>query len=208
MNPADSGRTAPDGAAAGPTSFATPEDWRAWLAEHHETAPELLVGFWKRGSGRPSITWPESVDEALCHGWIDGVRRSAGPEAYTIRFTPRRRGSHWSTVNVARVEALRGQGRMTPAGEAAFAARTEEKTGQASFERSTPAELEPNEQAAFEAHPVAWQWFSTRAAPWLRRASLHWVVSAKRPATRASRLATLIECSAAGRPIPNLDRNA
>src|SRR6188472_4116731 len=105
---------------ASPTLFAAPAEFRAWLEAHHATQTELLVGFYKKGSGKPSITWPESVDEALCYGWIDGVRRSLGDEAYTIRFTPRRRGSIWSKVNVDRFNALKADGQMTPAGEQAY----------------------------------------------------------------------------------------
>src|SRR5437764_15434967 len=118
------------------TFFATPEAFRAWLLAHYESARELWVGFYKKGSGRPSITWPESVDEALSFGWIDGVRRSLGDEAYTIRFTPRKPTSIWSAVNVARVEALTKEQRMRPAGLRAFAARTPERTGVYSFERA------------------------------------------------------------------------
>src|SRR3954470_21712736 len=112
-----------------PTFFATPEEFRAWLEAHHDTEAELLVGFHKKGSGRPSITWPESVDEALCFGWIEGVRRRLSHSAYTIRFTPRRPRSMWSAINVAKVKELTKQGRMRPAGQRAFAARTPERTG-------------------------------------------------------------------------------
>jgi len=192
-------------AAQGPTFFETAAAFGQWLAEHHGQAAELVVGFYKRGSGRPSITWPESVDEALCVGWIDGVRRSLDAESYSIRFTPRRAGSHWSRVNLARVAELREQGRMTPAGEAAFAARTHDRTARASYERDGPAELEPDEDAAFRADPVAWQWFQAQA-PWYRRTALHWVVSAKRADTRARRLAALVERSREGQPIAPLAR--
>jgi uncharacterized protein YdeI (YjbR/CyaY-like superfamily) len=183
-----------------PRFFVTPADFRVWLAEHHATAPELLVGFHKRGSGRPSISWPESVDQALCYGWIDGVRRSLGAESYTIRFTPRRAGSHWSAVNVAKMAELTAAGLVDPAGAAVFAARSENRTAQASYERAAPAELTPQEDAAFRAEPVAWEWFCGQA-PWYRRTALHWVDSAKRPQTRAGRLSTLIERSREGRRI-------
>src|SRR5438270_467734 len=109
----------------GPTFFATPEEFRAWLAANHDRAIELLVGFYKKGSGRPSITWPESVDEALCFGWIDGVRKGRDADSYTIRFTPRRPRSTWSAVNIARVEELTRLGRMQPAGLETFAQRVE-----------------------------------------------------------------------------------
>src|SRR3954454_4745898 len=117
------------------TFFATPAEFRAWLQEHHDSETELLVGFYKKGSGKPSITWPESVDEALCYGWIDGVRRSLGDEAYTIRFTPRKKRSVWSNVNIRRVGELIAEGRMRPAGLAAFEARTGERSGIYSFEQ-------------------------------------------------------------------------
>ncbi len=112
-----------------PTFFATPDAWRAWLARHHAKAEELWVGFHKRGTGRASITWPESVDQALCYGWIDGVRKSLGPESYAIRFTPRRQGSTWSKINLNRVGELEALGLMQPAGRAAHAARTAAKSG-------------------------------------------------------------------------------
>src|SRR5688572_16585643 len=105
---------------AKPTFFATEADFRRWLAENHETTKELLVGFWKKGTGRPSIEWPQARDQGLCFGWIDGVRKTLGEESYTIRFTPRRRGSIWSKVNVARFAALKSAGQMTEAGERAF----------------------------------------------------------------------------------------
>lgn len=188
-----------------PRYFPSGEAFRAWLEANHERAPELLVGFHKRGTGKPSLTWPESVDEALSFGWIDGVRRSVDETAYTIRFTPRRPKSIWSAVNVARVEALKKQGRMRPAGLAAFALRTAERTGVYSFERDAEAKLTPDEERALRASAKAAAHFDAQA-PWYRRTALHWVVSAKRDATRASRLAQLIEASAAGRPIKQLDR--
>jgi uncharacterized protein YdeI (YjbR/CyaY-like superfamily) len=180
-----------------PRFFATPADFRAWLAEHHETETELLVGFYKKGSGRPSITWPESVDEALCFGWIDGVRRRVDDEAYSIRFTPRKRSSIWSTVNVRRMGELVAAGLVAPAGLRAFEARREDRSGVYGHERATPAELEPDQQRRLEADAEAWAWFSAQA-PSYRRTAIHWVVSAKRAETRERRLATLIEDSRAG----------
>jgi uncharacterized protein YdeI (YjbR/CyaY-like superfamily) len=191
--------------AGDPLFFETAEAFGQWLAAHHADTPELLVGFHKRGSGLASLTWPESVDEALCVGWIDGVRRSLGEDSYTIRFTPRRTGSHWSKVNVARVAELRAKGRMTPSGEAAFAARREDRTAKAAYEREAPAELTADEDAAFRAEPVAWQWFQAQA-PWYRRTALHWVVSPKRAETRARRLAALVEFSRDGQLIGPLRR--
>ena len=186
-----------------PTYFSTPELWRAWLETHHATATELLVGFYKTSTGKPSITWPQSVDEALCFGWIDGVRRSLGELAYTIRFTPRKPTSIWSAVNVAKVAELRKVGKMRPAGEAAFAKRTDARTGVYSFERKEAATLTPAQASLLAATPKAHAWFTSQA-PSYQRAAIHWVVSAKQEATRDRRLATLIGDSAAGRKIPPL----
>jgi uncharacterized protein YdeI (YjbR/CyaY-like superfamily) len=186
-----------------PRYFATPAEFRAWLEAHHADETELLVGFYKRGSGRPSITWPESVDEALCFGWIDGVRRSIDAESYSIRFTPRQKRSTWSAVNIKRVGELITEGRMTPAGRAAFERRTDDRSVIYSHERRHPPELEPDQQARFEAAAGAWEWFAAQA-PFYRRQALHWVTSAKRPETRERRLAALIEDSAAGRKVKPL----
>jgi uncharacterized protein YdeI (YjbR/CyaY-like superfamily) len=180
-----------------PRFFATPDEFRAWLAEHHETAGELLVGFHKKGSGRPSMTWPESVDQALCFGWIDGIRRRIDDDAYSIRFTPRKRTSTWSTVNVRRMGELIEAGLVAPMGLAAFEARREDRSGIYGHERATPAELEADQQRRLEADAEAWAWFSAQA-PSYRRTAIHWVVSAKRPETRERRLAALIEDSRAG----------
>lgn len=188
-----------------PTFFATPEDFRAWLETHHETSRELLVGFYKKGTGKPSITWPESVDEALCFGWIDGIRRSLDAERYTIRFTPRKARSTWSAVNIGRVAELTARGRMHPAGLRAFAARVEEKSGIYSYENQDSAALDPAAEAHFRANIAAWDYFQARPASY-RRAAIWWVISARQEATRAKRLATLIEDSANHRPIRLLDR--
>ena len=188
-----------------PRFFATPARFRAWLRAHHSTQTELVVGFYKKGSGKPSITWPESVDEALCVGWIDGVRRSLGEEAYSIRFTPRKATSIWSAVNVARVAELERLGRMTPAGRRVFAARTAERTGVYSFERKTVAALAPKEAVKLRANARAATFFAAQP-PWYRRAAIHWVISAKRDATRERRLDQLIADSAGGRTIRPLTR--
>jgi len=185
-----------------PTFFATAADFRRWLEAQHETAPELLVGFWKKGSGKPSIDWPQARDQALCFGWIDGVRRSLGEEAYTIRFTPRRKGSIWSRVNVERFAALKAEGLMTVEGERAL----EESTGPSgvyAYERPL-AELTADEVALFRKNKAACADWDKRP-PGYRKVVLHWVTSAKRPETRARRLATLIESSAAGEKIPGYD---
>jgi uncharacterized protein YdeI (YjbR/CyaY-like superfamily) len=188
-----------------PTFFASSGEWRAWLDRHHATAGELWVGFYKRDTGRPSITWPESVDHALCYGWIDGVRKSLGAESYAIRFTPRRPGSTWSTINLTRVEELEALGLMRPAGRAAHAARTAARSGIYAYEQRAAARFTPEQERAFKRNRKAWSFFQTQA-PWYRRTATYWVASAKREDTRARRLATLIADSAAGRRIGQLDR--
>ena len=190
------------GMTTGPTFFSTEADFRGWLEANHKSADELLVGFWKKGSGKPSIDWPQARDQALCFGWIDGVRKSLGPEAYTIRFTPRRKGSVWSRVNLARFEALKAVGQMTSAGERAFEAGKEDRSHY-SYE-SDERELEAAEIALFEANAAAWTDWEKRPRGY-RKVVLHWVTSAKKPKTRAKRLATLIECCAAGKKIPGYD---
>jgi uncharacterized protein YdeI (YjbR/CyaY-like superfamily) len=186
-----------------PTFFATPEEFRAWLREHHATATELLVGFHKKGSGRPSITWPESVDQALCFGWIDGVRRRIDDERYSIRFTPRKARSTWSAINVKRVGELKKQGLMHPAGMAAFERRADDRTAIYSYEQRTAAKLEPAMEREFKRDERAWAWFEAQP-PSYRRTASHWVISAKKPETRERRLRQLIADSRAGRPIPPL----
>ena len=172
---------------------------RAWFAEHAATTDELHVGFYKRHTGRPSPTWSESVDEALCVGWVDGVRHSVDADRYTIRFTPRRKGSHWSQINVAKVEALIAAKRMTPAGLAAYEARTALKTGRASYEQR-PTAFPPVHAKAFKANKEAWAWFSSQP-PGYRRTAIWFVVSAVKAETQAKRLQRLIEMSAEGRRI-------
>jgi uncharacterized protein YdeI (YjbR/CyaY-like superfamily) len=186
-----------------PTFFATPEAFRAWLEEHHATATELLVGFHKRGTGQPSISWPESVDQALCFGWIDGVRRRIDDERYSIRFTPRRPRSAWSAINVRRVGELAEQGLMHPAGMAAFERRADDRTAIYSYEQRRAAKLEPAMEREFKRDERAWAWFEAQP-PSYRRTASHWVMSAKKPETRERRLRQLIADSGAGRPIPPL----
>ena len=189
--------------------FAAPDDWRAWLGANHATRGELWVGFYKRSSGKPSITWPESVDEALCFGWIDGIRKSVDAVSYAIRFTPRKATSTWSTINIGRAAALREQGRMRPPGEAAFDQRNKHKSGIYSYEpkqsnsRGKLQRLTRKHQAALKANTKAWEFFSLQP-PWYRRAAAFWINSAKRPETRLKRLEMLIGESARRRPIPPL----
>ncbi len=187
------------------TFFTKPSEFRAWLARHHADHDELLVGFWKTGTGKPCMTWSESVDEALSFGWIDGVRRSLGDDAYSIRFTPRRPRSIWSAVNVKKAEALIREGRMEPAGLAAFEARTPQRTGVYSHENPKAARFTKEQEAAFRADRKAWAWFQKKS-PSYRRMATWWVVSAKKEETRARRLAQLIEDSRAGRTVPPLTR--
>jgi uncharacterized protein YdeI (YjbR/CyaY-like superfamily) len=183
--------------------FETPAELRDWLDAHHETAPELFVGAWKKATGKPTLTWQQIVEEALCVGWIDSIRRSVPGDGWVIRLTPRRTGSIWSAVNVAKIAELRAAGRLRPAGEAAFAARRVDRTAIYSFERAADPELAPAEEARFRANAPAWAWFSAKA-PSFRKQALHWVISAKRPETRERRLVTLIASSADGRPIPQM----
>jgi uncharacterized protein YdeI (YjbR/CyaY-like superfamily) len=187
-----------------PLFFATPALFRRWLAEHHAKASELLVGFHKRESGKPSISWPESVDEALCFGWIDGVRRRIDETSYSIRFTPRKAGSTWSAINIAKVEKLEGSGRMTDAGRAAFALRRENRSGVYSYEQR-PQELAPEHRAELDRHQAAAADFDARPA-WYRQAATWKIVSAKQEKTRTRRLQQLIDCHARGEVIPELRR--
>jgi uncharacterized protein YdeI (YjbR/CyaY-like superfamily) len=180
--------------------FAAPEQWRAWLAEHGTDAAEVLVGFHKVGSGRPSLTWAESVDQALCYGWIDGIRRRVDDGRYTIRFTPRKPGSTWSAVNIRRAQELIEQGLMMPAGLAAFERRRDDRSAIYSYEQRHQAALDPDQERQFRANAAAWAFFQSQA-PWYRRTAIYWVVSAKRAETRQRRLTTLIDDSAHGRPI-------
>jgi uncharacterized protein YdeI (YjbR/CyaY-like superfamily) len=186
-----------------PIYFTGPDELRAWLEQHHESETELFIGYYKKHTGRPSLVWSEAVDEALCFGWIDGVVKSIDGERHMQRFTPRKPTSTWSAVNIAKVAKLREEGRMRPAGEAAFARRREDRSRSYSYEQREHPELAPEEQAQLEANADAWTYFQSRP-PSYRRPALWWVVSAKRPETRARRLATLIEDSGAGRPIKHL----
>ncbi len=178
--------------------FATPAEFRAWLSENHRDARELWVGFDRKGSGRPSITWPESVDEALCVGWIDGLRKSIDADSYKIRFTPRKATSTWSAVNIARVGELTRLGRMQTAGLDAFARRREEKSGTYAYENRKTAKLAAADEEQFRATREAWKFFAAQP-PSYRRVMAWWVISAKRRETREKRLARLIAESAAGR---------
>jgi uncharacterized protein YdeI (YjbR/CyaY-like superfamily) len=181
-----------------PTTFERPEDFRAWLEQHHDSEPELWVGYYKKGSGKPSMTWSESVDEALCFGWIDGIRKSIDADRYMNRFTPRRKGSTWSAINIRRVAELIDGGRMHPAGLEVFEARREDRSGIYSYEQRDQAVFDPAYEKRFRAKKKAWAGFQARPR-WYRQAAIRWVMTAKKRETRERRLATLIEDSAAGR---------
>jgi uncharacterized protein YdeI (YjbR/CyaY-like superfamily) len=187
-----------------PIFFESAEQFRAWLAAHHDTETEVLVGFHKKTTGKPTMTWSESVDQALCFGWIDGRRNSLGSNAYTIRFTPRKPTSNWSKINVAKVADLTRQGLMHEAGLAAYARRDPAKTGVYSFENDDVG-LGAEFEAEFWRDETAWAWYA-RQPPGYRRTAAHWVRSAKRESTQRSRLATLIADSHAGRKVKPLRR--
>ncbi|WP_425390503.1 YdeI/OmpD-associated family protein [Ekhidna sp.] len=185
------------------TFFSTPKDFRKWLKDNHETETELWVGYYKKATNKPSITWPESVDQALCFGWIDGIRKRIDQEAYQIRFTPRKPNSHWSHVNIKRIEELKKANLVTKAGLAAYAKRDPENSGKASFEQDK-VELSPDFKKRFKANKEAWTFFSKNLAPSYQKQSIHWVMSAKREDTREKRMNTLIECSSKNQKVPPL----
>lgn len=182
-----------------PTFFKTPADFRKWLTKHHASAAELWVGFYKKGSGKQSITWPESVDEALCYGWIDGIRKSVDERSYKIRFTPRRPLSIWSSINLKRVAELTKEGRMQPAGEKAFAARRENKSGIYSYEQR-PLELPETYAKELQKNKTAAKFFEMQP-PSYRKMVIWWILSAKQEETRRQRLQKLIVASAQGRRV-------
>jgi uncharacterized protein YdeI (YjbR/CyaY-like superfamily) len=183
-----------------PLFFATPKHFRSWLAKNHDRVDCLWVGYYRKDSGRRSITWPESVDEALCFGWIDGIRKKVDDISYKVRFTPRRPKSIWSAVNIGRVAALTAEGRMQPPGVAAFARREEQKSRRYSFENRATAKLSAEGQREFRRDPVAWKFFKSQP-PGYQRLAAWWVVSARRTETRRARLKRLITASRARRRI-------
>ena len=185
-----------------PTFFESAAVFRDWLARHHGSEKELLVGFHKVATSRPTMTYKDALDEALAFGWIDGVRRRLDAESYSIRFTPRKPTSTWSAVNIKRVKELETDGRMMPAGLAAFAKRDEKRSAIYSYERGSAA-LDPESLRIFAERPKAFAFYEGQA-PWYRRTTAHWVLSAKRPDTRARRLRTLIDYSARGERLPML----
>ena len=187
-----------------PTFFRTSADFRAWLDANHGKFVELQVGFYKKSSGKPSITYPEALDEALCFGWIDGVRHPVNRDAYMIRFTPRKSQSQWSAVNIRKAQQLVRQGRMCDAGRKVFA-RAGDQTRKYSYEQSNQPRFAGDQERLFRADRVAWDFFQ-KQAPWYRRTTTFWVVSAKKAETRQKRLAILIHDSGHLRPIKPLAR--
>ncbi len=188
-----------------PAFFPTPSDFRAWFEAHYDKFQELFVGFHKKDSGKPSITWPESVDVALCFGWIDGVRRNLNETSYMIRFTPRRPTSTWSSINIKRIRELTKMGLMHPAGLKAFAARSAKKSGIYSYEQRKNAQFTREQAKQFRANKAAWEFFRSQAA-WYQRVTTWWVISAKREETKVKRLSLLIKHSQNRRTLPHLTR--
>lgn len=179
-----------------PRFFKSQSEFRTWLEKHHALEKELMVGFYKKNSGKASITYPEALEEALCFGWIDGVRKSLSDEAYVQRFSPRKPKSIWSNINVRHVERLKTLGRMAPAGLVAYALRDPKKTGIYSFE-NRPREFTPAFEKKFRSNKKAWQFFEQQP-PSIKRVSIFFVMSAKQEETRQRRLAQLIELCAKG----------
>ena len=179
-----------------PSFFKSPSAFRKWLAANHAKSKELWIGFYKKDSGKPSITWPESVDEALCFGWIDGIRKRIDEESYVIRFTPRKPSSVWSAINIRNVERLLKEKRMQPAGLKAYEARKENRSGIYSYEQRSPELVEPY-LGKLKQNKSAWNFFQAQP-PSYRKMINWWIVSAKKEETRLQRLSKLIEASARG----------
>jgi len=186
-----------------PVYFETPQDFREWLLKNHDKETELLVGFYKVSSKKPSMTWSESVDQAICFGWIDGVRRSIDHESYSIRFTPRKSSSIWSNINIKKVEELTDKGLMHPSGINAFEKRKQNKSGIYSYEKEE-ASLSNEFEKRFKANKKAWKYFQ-QMPPSYRRPAIHWVMTAKREETKLKRLEELINDSAEERKIKLLN---
>ena len=188
-----------------PLFFARPSEFHEWLEKNHDEASEIWVGFHKKDSGKPSITWPEAVDQALCFGWIDSVRRRVNDTSYANRFTTRKARSTWSAINIRRAKELISLGRMQPAGIKAFERRSDERSAIYSYEQRQSAKLSGAFEKQFRANKKAWKFFRAQA-PWYQRVAVFWVVSAKKDDTRLKRLAKLIKDSENGRTIPPLTR--
>ncbi len=186
-----------------PRFFATPAAFGKWLHANHLKKTELWVGFWKTSTDKKSITWPESVDEALCVGWIDGIRKSLGEESYMIRFTPRTAASTWSAVNMRRMKVLTEEGRVLPAGHAAHERRKEDKSGVYSYENRHLAVFDADSEKQFRANKKAWAYFTKQGQSYQTMVKW-WLMGAKKPETRVRRLALVIACSAAGEWLPGM----
>ncbi|MCR8631306.1 YdeI/OmpD-associated family protein [Paenibacillus radicis (ex Xue et al. 2023)] len=186
-----------------PVFFATPSQFRAWLEANHDQTQELWVGYYKKGTGKPSLTWPESVDEALCYGWIDGLRKGIDDISYMIRFTPRKKSSIWSAVNLERVKELSSLGLMRPEGLRAFEARKQDKSVIYSYEQKVDAELGDAYEQQFRANKQAWDFFQSQA-PSYRKTAIWKIISAKKEETKLRRLVELIQYSEQGQAIPSL----
>jgi uncharacterized protein YdeI (YjbR/CyaY-like superfamily) len=186
--------------ALAPTFFRSPGSFRRWLKKNHANETELWIGYYKKASGKGGMVYKEALDQALCFGWIDGVVRSIDAECYMQRFTPRKKDSHWSNVNVRRFSELDAAGLIEPAGRAAYNRRTPERTGKASIE-SPPAEFTRTQTRSLKSNPRAWAYWYAQP-PGYKRLVKHWVTTAKREATRERRLQLLVECCAKGRRIP------
>jgi uncharacterized protein YdeI (YjbR/CyaY-like superfamily) len=180
-----------------PVFFASQEELRAWFEQYHDTETELLVGYFKTATGRESVTWSQSVDEALCFGWIDGIRRSIDGERYSIRFTPRKPVSNWSAVNIQKIEELTRNGKMRPAGLQAFSKRKDNRSRIYSYETTKEMHLPGNMESQFRSHEGAWDYFQSQA-PSYRKVTIRWVMGAKQEATRMKRLLELIASCEAG----------
>ncbi len=182
-----------------PVFFSSPSEFRKWLEENHSSATELLVGFYKVNTGRPSMTWSQSVDEALCFGWIDGIRKSVDDERYTIRFTPRKPASTWSSINIKKVRELTEKGVMHPKGLEAFNKRKTDRSGVYSYEQEMK-QFSSSFEKTFKASEKGWNFFQSQS-PSYKRTAIHWIMSAKQEPTKENRLDKLIRFSEAGKRI-------
>lgn len=189
-----------------PTFFSTPAEWRQWLERHHEESTFLWVGYYKKHTGIPSMTWEESVDEALCFGWIDGIRKRIDSEAYKIRFSPRKKSSIWSGKNISRIRELIDADMVSSKGIAAYEARSTDKSVVYGYENKDKAVLPPEYENQLKANPEAWTFFSEELAPSYRQTSIWWVIKAKQQKTRDRRIQVLIESCVERRKIPPLRR--
>ena len=186
-----------------PKFFPTPENFRSWLSKNHEKETELWVGFYKKATKKASITWPESVDQALCFGWIDGLRKRIDEEAYMIRFTPRRLDSHWSNVNIARIKELQKDGLVMEKGLEAWKKRTAKRTAKASYEQKQVV-LDAHYEAQIKKNSAAAEFFYKKLSPSYRKQSIWWIISAKKKETQLRRLNILISSSEKEELIPPL----